>query len=134
MRANRSEDTSPEMRVRKALHSSGLRYRLHDRRLPGKPDLVLPSRGVAVFVHGCFWHQHDGCHLASVPRQRVHYWGPKLRRNVERDAEHERVLAAMGWRSVVIWECETTIPERLIGLANRLLEAPVLKSAHRKAL
>ena len=87
MRAVRSRDTAPEMAVRRFLHAAGLRYRLHDRRLPGVPDLVFPSRRVALFVHGCFWHRHPGCRYASTPKSRQEYWLPKFKANVERDAK-----------------------------------------------
>jgi DNA mismatch endonuclease (patch repair protein) len=113
MRANKSRGTSPEMRVRRALHAEGLRYVLHDKRLPGKPDLVFPSPRLAVFVHGCFWHQHQNCKLSSVPQQRTEYWGPKLARNVERDGEHTKLFEADHWRVKVVWECETRDVVRL---------------------
>ena len=115
----RSRDTKPEMAVRRALHAAGLRYRLHRKDLPGRPDLVFPSRRVALFVHGCFWHQH-GCHLSHAPASRLEYWGPKLRRNKERDAENTAALEAAGWTVMQIWECDTRKPEALLELANRL--------------
>lgn len=86
MRAVRSRDTGPEMIVRRFLHAAGLRFRLHDRRLPGVPDLVFPSRRVVLFVHGCFWHQHPGCPAAARPKSRPDYWNRKLDMNVTRDA------------------------------------------------
>ena len=105
----------PEMIVRKLSHRLGFRHRLHRKGLPGKPDLVFPSRKKVVFVHGCFWHQHPkaGCLDARLPRSNLAYWRPKLRRNVERDAEHLRKLRKAGWKALVIWECETSDPERL---------------------
>jgi DNA mismatch endonuclease (patch repair protein) len=127
MRANRSKDTSPELRLRKALHTRGLRYRLHVKELPGKPDIVLPSRQTVVFVHGCFWHQHRGCKLANIPRQRVDYWGPKLARNVERDATHQRALEASGWRVVTVWECQTRKDLELRDMATSIQDLPVQK-------
>lgn len=96
MRAVRSRDTGPEMIVRRFLHAAGLRYRLHDRRLPGVPDLVFPSRRVALFVHGCFWHQHPGCEAAARPKSRPDYWNRKLDGNVARDARHLAEVAT-GW-------------------------------------
>jgi len=120
MRAVRSRDTGPEMIVRRFLHAAGLRYRLHDRRLPGVPDLVFPSRRVALFVHGCFWHQHPGCEAADRPKSRPDYWNQKLDRNVARDARHLVDLATAGWTTLVIWECETRDSERLAALAARI--------------
>lgn len=117
MRAVRSRDTGPEMIVRRFLHAAGLRFRLHDRHLPGVPDLVFPGRRVALFVHGCFWHQHPGCRAAARPNSRSDYWNRKLDGNVARDARHLVELTAAGWRTLVIWECETRDPQRLAALA-----------------
>jgi DNA mismatch endonuclease (patch repair protein) len=107
MRRIRKTDTKPELAVRKLAHSLGLRFRLHRRDLPGTPDLVFPRHGKAIWVHGCFWHQHPGCRLARQPKSRLDYWLPKLRRNVERDAISRRALEAAGWQTMVVWECET---------------------------
>ena len=96
MRAVRSSDTGPEMIVRRFLHAAGLRYQLHDRRLPGSPDLVFPSRRIALFVHGCFWHQHPGCAAAERPRTRLDYWTRKLDGNMERDLRRRAELEAAG--------------------------------------
>ena len=123
MRANRSKDTSPEMRVRRALYAKGLRYRLHDPRFKGKPDIILPSRQTAVFVHGCYWHSH-GCKLSSVPSKRVDYWGPKLERNRVRDAEHERLLRGAGWNVIFVWECETRNTEKLEAAVGQIVDLP----------
>jgi DNA mismatch endonuclease (patch repair protein) len=105
----RSADTKPEMKVRRALHAMGYRYRLHRRDLPGTPDLVFPGRKTVVFVHGCFWHRHPDpdCRLARLPKSRRDFWIPKLTRNAERDAEAIAALEAAGWRVMVIWECQT---------------------------
>jgi DNA mismatch endonuclease (patch repair protein) len=92
--------------VRKMLHALGYRFRLHRRDLPGTPDLVFPGRRAVIQVHGCFWHQHEGCRLASVPRTRKEYWQVKLRRNRERDQQAEERLALLGWRVMTVWECE----------------------------
>ncbi len=92
--------------MRRVLHRAGFRFRLHRRDLPGCPDIVLPRHRSVIQVHGCFWHQHDGCRLANVPRTRVGYWLPKLARNIARDAESEAALRALGWRVLVLWECE----------------------------
>jgi len=101
----RSHDTEPEILVRKSLHKAGFRYRLHRKDLPGKPDIVLPRYRVAIFVHGCFWHQHMGCVDCSDPKTNSGYWRPKLTANVNRDRKHQRALRRLGWRSIVIWEC-----------------------------
>lgn len=98
------KNTKPELIVRKALHAAGFRYRLHDRRLPGKPDLVFPKFNAALFVHGCFWHGHD-CHLFRLPATRTEFWRTKIARNVERDKEACELLRAKGWRVGIIWEC-----------------------------
>ena len=125
MRAVRSEDTAPEMTVRRFLHAFGLRFRLHDHRLPGAPDLTFPGRRVALFVHGCFWHQHAGCEAAARPRSRRDYWDRKLDANVARDARNRAALRAAGWKVMVIWECETRIPRRLAALAERIRKTPL---------
>ena len=104
----RSKGMKPEMVVRRLIHSMGYRYRLHRKDLPGKPDLVFgPSRKV-IFVHGCFWHQHEdpSCKIARIPKTKLDYWMPKLRRNVERDHEHQAQLKEQGWHVLVLWECE----------------------------
>ncbi|WP_280332733.1 very short patch repair endonuclease [Nocardia wallacei] len=107
MRAVRSRDTAPEMAVRRFLHAAGLRYRLHDRQLPGKPDLVFPGRRVALFVHGCFWHQHPGCPAADRPASNTEYWTRKLDGNMTRDDRRRTELQLKGWKVIVIWECQT---------------------------
>lgn len=116
----RGKDTIPEMRVRRALWASGLRYRLHDKRLPGTPDLVFPGRRAVVFVHGCFWHCHEGCPANRIPKTRTEWWAAKLNRNRARDAEVHSALEAAGWRVFVIWECETGRRENLIALIEDL--------------
>lgn len=113
MRAVRKKDTRPELAVRKALHAQGFRFRLHRDDLPGTPDIVLPRHRAVVLVHGCFWHQHPGCRHANVPQTRESYWLPKLRRNLERDARVLAELQALGWRVLVVWECQTTNSEVL---------------------
>ena len=102
----RSQNTSPEVSLRKVIHGLGYRFRLHRNDLPGKPDLVFPSRKKVIFVHGCFWHQHTECREGRVPGSRPEYWGPKLRRNQERDALAQTSLKKQGWRYLVVWECE----------------------------
>ena len=107
MRAIRSKDMKPELCVRRAAHAMGYRFRLHRGDLPGKPDLVFPGIHKAIFVHGCFWHQHAECRDGRSPRSNSNYWEPKLARNKERDTEHIRRLSADGWDVFTIWECET---------------------------
>lgn len=106
MRAVKGRDTGPEMVVRRLVHGMGYRYRLHGRDLPGKPDLVFRPRRKAIFVHGCFWHQHDCARGARLPKSNRDYWLPKLRRNKERDAQHRARLCEMGWKTLVVWECQ----------------------------
>ena len=109
----RGKDTSPEIRVRRAAHALGLRYRLHRRDLPGTPDLVFPKYRVALFVHGCFWHRHHGCRKSSDPKSRRDYWQAKFAANVERDAKVADELEKLGWSVATIWECETRNSERV---------------------
>ncbi len=109
----RGKDTKPEMRVRSLLHRMGFRFRLHRKDLPGKPDIVLPAYHTVIFVHGCFWHRHPGCRFAYTPKSRVEFWQTKFRRNVERHQEVTAELEELGWRVVVIWECETGSEEQL---------------------
>ena len=106
MRNIRSANTGPEVVVRSMLHRMGYRFRLHVKNLPGKPDIVLPRHGKVVLVHGCFWHQHSQCREGRIPNSRQHYWLPKLTRNIERDLEHKKELGKLGWKILVIWECE----------------------------
>lgn len=105
MRAIRAADTKPEILVRRLLFASGFRFRLRQSKLPGKPDIVLPKWKLAVFVNGCFWHQHEACARASIPHSKEGYWLPKLRRNVERDREEHQALLSAGWRVLIVWEC-----------------------------
>lgn len=107
MRAIRGRDTAPELRVRRAAHAAGLRFRLQRRDLPGTPDLVFPRHRVALFVHGCYWHRHPDCRYTTVPSSNTEFWTTKFSTNVERDARKTRELEEAGWRVAVIWECET---------------------------
>jgi DNA mismatch endonuclease (patch repair protein) len=109
----RGKGTGPEMTVRRLAHSLGMRFRLHKANLPGRPDLVFPRYRTAVFVHGCFWHRHEGCGKATMPKSRVEYWEGKFRTNVERDARNVAELERSGWRVLTIWECETKNSELL---------------------
>ncbi len=117
MRQVKGRDTSPEKIVRSLLHRMGYRFRLQRDDLPGKPDIVLPRFKTVVFVNGCFWHRHSGCKRATTPATNVDYWQTKFARNVARDARNQAELEKMGWRVVIVWECElkdkTTLEKRL---------------------
>ncbi|WP_124372940.1 very short patch repair endonuclease [Pseudomonas chlororaphis] len=102
----KSKGTKPEMVVRRLLFSMGFRYRLHDRSLPGSPDIIFKGKKKVIFVHGCFWHRHDGCPLARLPKSRLDFWVPKLEGNRERDIRTLHQLKSQGWEVLVIWECE----------------------------
>lgn len=121
----RQKDTTPEMIVRRVAHGLGYRFRLHRTSLPGSPDLVFPSRRVAVFVHGCFWHRHEGCPKSTVPKTRQEYWLSKFKDNVTRDERAVAELELRGWLVIVIWECETTSPEKVAGRLKAFLEGIV---------
>jgi DNA mismatch endonuclease, patch repair protein len=107
MAAIRKTNTGPELIVRRALRSLEYRFRTHVTELAGSPDIVIPSERTAIFVHGCFWHQHHQCGKGATPKVRRSYWGPKLRRNVARDRRAQRKLRRAGWRVLVVWECKT---------------------------
>ena len=109
----RSKNTKPEMVVRSMLHRMGFRFRLHDRKLPGNPDIVLPKYKTLIFVHGCFWHRHSGCSYAYTPKSRVEFWESKFQKNVYNDQKNIRVLRELGWQVKVIWECETNGTDKL---------------------
>ena len=102
----RSKDTSPEKTVRSLLHGMGYRFCLHRKDLPGKPDIVLPKYKTVIEVRGCFWHRHDNCKETTTPKSNTAFWQEKFRKNVERDQSNEKKLKELGWRMVVIWECE----------------------------
>lgn len=108
-----AKDTGPEMRVRRLIHSMGMRFRLHYGNLPGKPDLVLPKHRLVIFVHGCFWHRHVGCHRSTTPAARAEFWKAKFEATVARDARQQTELESNGWRVLIIWECETKDSLRL---------------------
>ena len=115
MRRIRSKGMSPELEVRRLLHAMGYRYRLHRKNLPGHPDIVFPKLKKAIFVHGCFWHQHAdrGCKITRLPKSRMEYWGPKLARNKQRDSESLALLLESGWKVLTVWECEVANPVQL---------------------
>lgn len=125
MRSVGRTDTGPEVEVRSLLHRSGFRFRKNVRSLPGTPDIVLPRYRTVVFVHGCFWHQHPGCRRATKPASRQEYWDAKLARNIERDREKSDRLIAAGWRVIVVWECETAEPAKLIDRLSTVIRDEV---------
>lgn len=102
----RSKDTKPELLLRKALHARGFRFRLDDKKLPGKPDIVLRRYHTVIFVHGCFWHRHDGCKVATTPKSNVVFWKAKFAQNITRDLRVTAEAEALGWTVMVVWECE----------------------------
>ena len=119
----RSKNSRPEMLVRRLVFAEGYRYRLHDRKLPGCPDLVFRGRAKVIFVHGCFWHRHEHCALARMPKSRIDFWEPKLMANKERDARNRKLLAKEGWKMLTIWECQLKDIERLKRTVRRFLDA-----------
>ena len=124
MAAIRGKDTAPELAVRRILHAMGLRFRLHRKDLPGRPDIVLPKHRTVVFVHGCFWHRHEACRYTTTPKTRQEFWQSKFAANIERDNRNRTDLLQLGWRVIVIWECELRRPSdlkaRLSGLFPQL--------------
>lgn len=114
------KNTKPELIVRRMLFASGYRFRLHRRDLPGAPDIAMPGRKVAIFVHGCFWHFHQGCRYAKMPATRSEFWKAKLDANVARDSRSIALLREMGWRSLCVWECSTRNPESFATLQERM--------------
>jgi DNA mismatch endonuclease (patch repair protein) len=115
------KNTKPEMAVRRALFAAGFRFRLHRRDLPGAPDIVMPGRNIAIFVHGCFWHRHAGCRYAKLPATRPEFWKDKLGRNVERDWRAVDELLSTGWRVMVVWECAIRDKQTLASLPEELV-------------
>jgi DNA mismatch endonuclease (patch repair protein) len=102
----KGKDTKPEMLVRRFLHANGFRYKLHDKKLPGKPDIVLPKYKTVIFVHGCFWHGHEGCKYFVVPKTKTEWWLNKINRNQENDLQAYKLLMREGWKVIEIWECD----------------------------
>ena len=113
------KDTKPELKVRKVLHTLGYRFRLHRQDLPGRPDIVLPKWKTAIFVHGCYWHRHPGCKDASTPKTNIEFWQKKFLANKIRDERVSNELRSLGWKVIVIWECETKSSEKLVSLLTR---------------
>jgi DNA mismatch endonuclease (patch repair protein) len=121
MRAVRSRNTRPEVRVRQILHRLGCRFRLHQNDRPGKPDISLRRLQKAIYVHGCFWHQHKGCRRATIPQSNRSFWLKKLRRNAVRDSEQLALIRKRGWRVLIVWECELKREQRLQARLERFL-------------
>lgn len=121
----RSKNSIPELAVRQVIHRLGYRFRLHRRDLPGTPDLVFPGLQKAIFVHGCFWHRHRGCARTTTPKTRKEFWSHKFRQNVKRDRVKERQLKALGWRVLVVWECETFEIRRVSRRVEKFLSKSV---------
>lgn len=119
----KGKNTKPEILVRKLLHSVGGRFRLHGKKLPGKPDIVMPGRRLAIFVHGCFWHRHQGCKRSSCPKTRADFWEDKFRKNVARDQRNISDLKRLGWAVEVVWECETVDTRALSKRLKNMLNA-----------
>lgn len=113
----RGKDTTPELAVRSVLHNLGYRFRIHRKDLPGEPDIVLVKQRTVIFVHGCFWHRHKGCRFAYTPKTRRDFWQHKFEKNVERDTRTKKHLRKLGWRIIVVWECEI---RNLEALAERI--------------
>lgn len=120
----KGKDTSPELIVRSVLHSMGYRFRLHVKTLPGRPDVVLPKWRTVIFVHGCFWHRHEGCKFAYTPKSRLEFWLKKFDENVKRDATQRAKLKAAGWKVRVVWECQTGDREALRKRLARMFVTP----------
>lgn len=120
MASVKQKDTAPEIAIRRALHRGGFRYRLHSKKVEGRPDLVLPKHRAVVFVHGCFWHRHVGCRYTTNPKTRAEFWEMKFAANVARDSAIQAALLAAGWRVATIWECALRKPEKVAAAAEQL--------------
>jgi len=125
----RGKNTKPEKRVRVALFAAGLRYRLQDAKLPGRPDIVFKSRRTAIFVHGCFWHRHDGCAATRTPKTRRKWWEEKFASNIARDKRNLAALRHIGWKVFIIWECETKDAAKVARLVKKIRRMPKLQAA-----
>jgi len=121
----RGRDTKPELVLRRLLHAQGFRYRLHNTSLPGKPDLVLAKYKAVVFVHGCFWHRHQGCNIATTPKSNVQFWTSKFENNVARDRRNVQALEGLGWRVFVVWECDLASGSKARTTIERLVSGIV---------
>ncbi len=122
----KSRDTKPEMTLRSLLHRAGFRFRLHVKELPGRPDIVLPRYRTAIFVHGCFWHRHEGCRNTTTPSTRAQFWQDKFDSNIDRDKRNVLYLEQLGWRVETVWECD--LGKDAAGVVKRLSE--ILRGTH----
>lgn len=120
MRAVRSKNTGPEKIVRSAAHRLGLRFRLHDTRLPGRPDMVLSKWKTVIFINGCYWHRHANCKKATFPKSNVNFWRAKFDANLTRDERNYRKLSELGWRAIIVWQCEVRSPEEATNLLSNI--------------
>ena len=118
----KGKNTAPERAVRSLLHRAGYRFRIHVRGLPGTPDVVLPKYRAVVFIHGCFWHRHRNCKIATMPQSHKKFWSEKFARNVANDARHRRKLRRLGWRVVTVWSCQLRHPERVLAKIEKALK------------
>ncbi|WP_321881423.1 very short patch repair endonuclease [Burkholderia cepacia] len=133
----RGKDTFPELTLRKILHRMGLRYRLYNKKLPGKPDMSFPKFRSIIFVHGCFWHHHEGCRIATLPKSNTQFWIEKFEKNVARDAHVKIELEKLGWKVFVVWECELSSVKRALEVGEYLAKeiranAPQVASERRR--
>jgi len=127
----KSRDTTPELIVRRMVFAMGYRYRLYGKTLPGRPDLVFPSRRKVLFVHGCFWHGHEGCRLSGVPKSNVDFWKAKIVSNRERDLRNLQSLQAQGWTALTVWQCELKDPETVATRIHEFLQDQDQQPPHR---
>ena len=125
----RGKDTNPELALRRALHHSGFRYRLHAKDVEGRPDLLLPKHRAVIFVHGCFWHRHQGCRFATMPATRPEFWQAKFEANIQRDKRVHRRLSEQGWRLGIVWECGLRGPS-LIAQTSQIVGEWLLSEKH----
>ena len=125
----KGKNTAPERAVRSLLHRAGYRFRIHVRGLPGTPDVVLPKYRAVVFVHGCFWHRHRNCKIATMPQSHKKFWSEKFARNVANDARHRRKLRRLGWRVVTVWSCQLRHPERVLAKIEKALKPQSRRAA-----
>lgn len=132
MAAIRATDTKPELIVRRALRSMGFGYRLHHRKLPGRPDIVMLGRRKVIFVHGCFWHRHVGCRFAYTPKSRLDFWRKKFESNVSRDVRNRAALQERGWDVLVLWECEVSDAKLLTNRLQRFLGDRCVRTVARR--
>lgn len=121
MQSVKSVNTTPELAVRSLVHRLGYRFRLHYKKLPGKPDLAFPARNKVIFVHGCFWHGHENCAKGKLPKSNLEFWQPKILRNKERDAQRTKEIKSLGWKVLTVWQCELKKVKALQGKIVKFL-------------